>query len=195
MAKPVVSTLACRRLTGSLAWPLVAGSFSTWPMIPLALMATIGWNVSEAKPDRRTLFGFCLRATESSDPVRCRLRGLRAATLAGTAVSGENMARPGTMLCLAQAWRIGNEGCEATVKVVLLTFPDHLLLLYLPRTFPVARVNPPGPTHKIRRLRSPINLICAKGRMAMAHSLLLRVLPVPVIGLRKYQMIDRRESI
>lgn len=35
---------------------------------------------------------------ESSEPVRCRLRGLRAARLTGTAASGENMIRMGTAL-------------------------------------------------------------------------------------------------
>ena len=49
-------------------------------------------NVSCVKPLRLSFFG--LRwATESSDPVRCRLRGLRAAMLAWTEASGENMVK------------------------------------------------------------------------------------------------------
>ena len=52
-----------------------------------------GLKVSAVTPERRILLGLCRKAVESSEAVRCRLFGLRVATLAGRAASGENIMR------------------------------------------------------------------------------------------------------
>lgn len=98
IAKLIASALACRWLPAPLACPFAVGSSSTWSIDAFRFVLPGSLNVSEFKPDRRIRLGFCRRATESSDPVRCRRRGLRAATLAGTAASGENIAGPAALL-------------------------------------------------------------------------------------------------
>ena len=47
--------------------------------------------MSGARSDLFLLFGFVFLAAESSDAVRCRLRGLRVERLPWTDASGENM--------------------------------------------------------------------------------------------------------
>jgi len=110
IAKLVASTLTCRRPPGSFACPFAIGSSSTSSIYPFCFVATGGWKVSEVKPDRRIRLGLCRTATESSEPVRCRRRGLRAATLGGTAASGENIVVAVTSLRSQQPDRQQTEG-------------------------------------------------------------------------------------
>ena len=63
-----------------------------WLTCPLSFVESGGRNVSCVRFDRRILFGLGRMATESSEVVRCLLRGLRAAILAVPAASGENIA-------------------------------------------------------------------------------------------------------
>ena len=50
-----------------------------------------GSNVSDVRPDRRSRFGLCRKACESSDVLRCRRLGLRKDWVGGTLTACEGI--------------------------------------------------------------------------------------------------------
>lgn len=80
IARVVVSRPTSRCNLVSCVWPLACDGASGCCMWPLASLLEGGLNVSVDRPARRGLLWFCRRATESSEPVRCLLRGLRVDT-------------------------------------------------------------------------------------------------------------------